>query len=208
MDFTDQSLFYASYSHGYKAGGANPPARCCSQRQFSVGYVDDSNPIHPLTFKPEFIDAFELGTKNTALDGALTLNADVFYYKYHDYQISEIVDRTSINLNFNAHVKGAELEMTWEPAAGLRFSFAGGYEDATLDKGDQAVDLMDRTAGNPEWVVLKPFVTQASNCIVPAYVIADIALNAPGSPIYNYCALAYIGHVDPVTSCAIQSYYC
>ena len=45
-------------------------------------------PIHPLTFKPEFIDAFELGSKNTLLDGALTLNGDVFYYNYENYQIS------------------------------------------------------------------------------------------------------------------------
>ena len=48
--------------------------------------------------------------------GALTLNGDIFYYDYKDYQISEIVDRTSINLNFNATVKGAELETNWEPA--------------------------------------------------------------------------------------------
>ena len=25
LDFTDQTLVYGSYSHGYKAGGANPP---------------------------------------------------------------------------------------------------------------------------------------------------------------------------------------
>src|SRR6185312_12407370 len=25
LDFTDQSMFYASYSRGYKGGGANPP---------------------------------------------------------------------------------------------------------------------------------------------------------------------------------------
>ena len=25
LDFTDQTLIYGSYSHGYKAGGANPP---------------------------------------------------------------------------------------------------------------------------------------------------------------------------------------
>ena len=49
------------------------------------------------------IEAFELGTKNTLLDGALTLNGDIFFYNYKGYQISEIVDRTSINLNFNAH---------------------------------------------------------------------------------------------------------
>ena len=82
-----------------------------------------SAPIHPLTFKPEFIDAFEMGSKNTLLDGALTINGDVFYYNYENYQISEIVDRTSINLNFDAHVKGAEIESSWEPIAGLAFQF-------------------------------------------------------------------------------------
>ena len=100
--------------------------------------------------------------------------ATVFYYNYKGYQISEIVDRTSINLNFDATVRGAELETNWEPAPGLKFSFAGGYEDTRVDNGQQAVDLMDRTAGNSDWVVVKPFITQASNCIVPAYVIAEM----------------------------------
>ncbi len=62
--------------------------------------METFNPIHPLTFKPEFIDAYELGSKNTLMDGGLTLNGDVFFYNYTGYQISEIVDRTSINLKF------------------------------------------------------------------------------------------------------------
>ena len=77
-------------------------------------------PIHPLTFKPEYIEAFELGTKNTLLDGSLTLNGDVFYYNYTGYQISEIVDRTAINNNYNAHVEGAELEGHGELGAAAR----------------------------------------------------------------------------------------
>ncbi|HEY5239089.1 MAG TPA: TonB-dependent receptor, partial [Rhizomicrobium sp.] len=163
LDFTDQTLIYASYSHGYKAGGANPPgATLLTVKQGDIG-----NPIHPLTFKPEFVDAFELGSKNTLLDGALTFNADVFYYNYENYQISRIVDRTSINDNFDTHVKGAEIESTWEPVAGLRFNFAGGWEDTALARGSHSVDLMDRTAGNPGWIVMKPFITQASNCILP-----------------------------------------
>ena len=106
LDFTDQTLVYASYSHGYKAGGANPPGA----ELLAFTSADIAQPIHPLTFKPEFVDAFELGSKNTLLDGSLTFNADVFYYNYENYQISEIVDRTSINLNFDAHIKGAEVE--------------------------------------------------------------------------------------------------
>ena len=127
LDVTDQTLVYASFAHGYKAGGANPPgARLLGWAGASGGSVGTIDPVHPLTFKPEFIDAFELGTKNTLLDGALTLNGDVFYYNYEGYQISQIVDRTAINLNFDAHIRGAEIEATYEPLPGLRFNFSGG----------------------------------------------------------------------------------
>ena len=110
LDFTDQTLFYGSYAHGYKAGGANPPGAIFPTIVQTDGF-QATNPIHPLTFKPEFIDAFEVGSKNTLLDGTLTFNGDVFYYNYENYQISEIVDRSAINLNFDAHVKGAEIEI-------------------------------------------------------------------------------------------------
>ncbi len=160
IDFTDQTLIYGSYAHGYKAGGANPPGAVLLT--YGGGPGEISTPIHPFTFKPEFIDSFELGSKNTLFDGALTVNGNVFYYNYENYQISEIVDRTSINLNFDAHVKGAEMETTWEPAPGLRFNFAGGWEDTMIAKGEQAVDLMDRDAGHAGWMVLKPYRHQAS----------------------------------------------
>ncbi|HEY5236938.1 MAG TPA: TonB-dependent receptor, partial [Rhizomicrobium sp.] len=168
LDFTDQTLVYASYARGYKGGGANPPGPIAdfASAQSSV--------THPPTFAPEFINAYELGTKNTLLDGGLTLNGDVFYYDYKGYQISQIVDRTSINLNFDAKVKGAELEATWEPLPGLRFNFAGGYEDTSVNKGQSAIDLMDRTAGNTDWVVVRPYVAETSNCILPAAAVKQI----------------------------------
>jgi iron complex outermembrane recepter protein len=213
LDFTDQTLVYGSYAHGYKAGGANPPGA-----EFGAiggtGQTVLTSPIHPLTFKPEFIDAYELGSKNTLLDGALTLNGDVFYYNYKNYQISRIVDRTSINDNFNATVKGAELETSWEPAPGLKFSFAGGYEDTRVANGQSSIDLMDRTAGMPGWMVVKPFATQASNCVLPVYVVAaalqeeveelGASPSTQGSGAYD-CEIAYARHFDPATDRLYQA---
>jgi len=202
LDFTDQTLVYASYSHGYKAGGANPPGAVL----LTFGAGDISNPIHPLTFKPEFIDAYEIGTKNSAFDGAVTFNGDIFFYNYKGYQISEIVDRTAINLNFDATVKGAEVEATYEPMPGLKFHFAGGYEHTRLANGSQAVDLMDRTAGNSDWIVNKPYPTQASNCIIPTYVVAtEIANGIAGAANYN-CEVAYSLHYDPVICAPYAAY--
>jgi len=198
LGFTDQTLVYGSYAHGYKAGGANPPGAILLVNSRG-GEI--SNPIHPLTFKPEFVDAFELGSKNTLLDGALTVNADIFYYNYENYQISRIVDRTSINDNFDAHVNGAEIESTWEPVPGLRLNFAGGWEDARLAKGTSSVDLIDRAdlAHHPDWIVLKPFVTQASNCVLPTYVVAEMLL-LDSTRVSAACGVAYGDRVDPVTN--------
>ena len=198
LDFTDQTLVYGSYSRGYKAGGANPPGAVL------IGNASGNTelPDHPLTFKPEFVDAYELGTKNTLLDGGLTLNGDVFYYNYTGYQISRIVDRTAINDNFNATVKGAELEAMWEPVPGLKFNFAGGYEDTRIGNGQSSIDLMDRTAGNPDWMVVRPYPTQASNCILPTYVVAAMLSehNAQADVFLSEaCGVAYNGNLDPLT---------
>jgi outer membrane receptor protein involved in Fe transport len=212
LPFTDQSMFYASFAHGYKAGGANPPGPVLlnvdtsgSFTQAGVASVNTSFPVHPLTFAPEYVNAFELGTKNSALDGALTLNGDVFFYDYKGYQISQIVDRTAINLNFDATIQGAELEATYEPLPGLKFTFAGGYEKTRIDNGQQAIDLIDRTAGHPGWVVMKPSVGQSSNCIFPEYVAAALVqtyggFGGEGNAGVNACGSAYTAGIDPVTT--------
>ncbi len=201
LDFTDQTLIYASYAHGYKGGGANPPGVVVIPTGLpGVPATSPSNQTHPLTFKPEFNDAFELGSKNSLLDGEMTLNGDIFLYKYRNYQISQIVDRTSVNLNFDATVKGAELESTWEPMAGLRFNMAAGYENATLNDGSRAIDLMDRTAGHSDWMVVKPFITQTSNCILPKAVVNEMlsgtSFFGDGS-IVTACFVTYTPRFDP-----------
>jgi len=203
LNFTDQTLIYGSYSHGYKAGGANPP-RFVNVGPGAVGEdTSRASAVHPDTFAPEFIDAFELGTKNTLLDGSMTFNGNLFYYNYEGYQISEIVDRTALNRNFDAHIKGAEIEMTWEPIPGLRFNFGGGYEDARLANGSKAIDLMDRAdlAEHPDWMIAKPFPTVPSNCVIPVYLF--LAMQTPGQIQNDFCD-AYNGdemanHIDPVT---------
>ena len=220
LDFTDQSLFYASFSRGYKAGGANPPPPNYYGGGFTAGSA-----VHPLTFAPEFVNAYEVGTKDTLLDGALTVNSDIFYYDYKGYQISQIVDRTSVNLNFNANVRGAEIESSYEPIPGLRFNFAGGWEDAKLASGSQAIDLMDRTAGHPGWYVVKPWLGATSNCILPGYVVAELVeadYASDGYDANNFdfggrfisspingaaCQIAYGLHEDPVVAEGIPLSY-
>ncbi len=203
LDFSDQTLVYGSYARGYKGGGANPPGVIPIISQLPDFSGEDyltspSNQTHPSTFKPEFNDAFELGTKNTFGDGAIVLNADVFLYKYRNYQISQIIDRTAVNMNVNATVMGAELETTWSPIPGLKLGFNGGYENATADNGQSAIDIMDRTAGHTDWMVIKPFITQTSNCIVPTATVNEV-MAYPYSSLAYVCVDAYTYHLDPGT---------
>jgi iron complex outermembrane recepter protein len=215
LGFTDQTLVYASYSHGYKAGGANPPPAIVTFGTVCPPQCDggESQAIlhasltHPETFKPEFVDAYELGTKNTLADGSVTLNGDVFFYNYKGYQISKIVDRSAINDNFDATVRGAELEAMWEPVPGLKFNFAGGYEKTRVDSGQSSIDLMDRTAGKPGWMIFRPFPTLTSNCIVPISLIVQDPTYPPGiRPWSQAICGAYIAQVDPMTGLAYTPY--
>ena len=106
-------LLYASYSRGYKSGGINPPLSPI----FSV----------PNSFKPEFVNAFEIGSKNTFADGKLTLNLTAFYYQYKDLQLSRIVARTSVNDNVSANIYGLEAEAIVRPMPELTMNFTASY---------------------------------------------------------------------------------
>ena len=216
LSFTDETLFYASYAHGYKAGGSNPPPTGL----VIFGGTSDQGPqnqgllanwaTHPLTFKPEFVNAYEVGSKNTLLDGRLTLNGDAFFYDYTGYQISQIVDRSALNFNFDAKIWGAELELDWRPIENLRLGLKTGYEKTRVGDGQQAVDVMERNYGHgPDsadpWVVVKPFPTFPSNCVLPLNTVVtrggSIGLNPDEmvNGITGPCEFAYAQGLDPVT---------
>jgi outer membrane receptor protein involved in Fe transport len=188
LSFTDDTLIYAFYSRGYKAGGMNPPTPgfATTQQLVDAGHITQAGadfgeilgvfPILSLTavdygptFEPEFVNAFEVGAKNALMGGRLTLNASAFYYDYKNYQVSQIRDRTAINENFDAKVWGAELSAMFEPVDRLRFNANVGYLRTRIGKGEKSIDPMNRTLGNPDYVVVKPWPQLPSNCVVPLH---------------------------------------
>jgi iron complex outermembrane receptor protein len=160
---TEDNLIYASYSRGYKSGGINPPLAVALG-----GLVT--------TFKPEFVNAFEIGTKNKFGDGTFTLNASAFLYKYKAMQLSRIVNRTSINDNVNADIYGLEIEGILRPTRGLTFNMGASYLKTKVT-GDLFVqNPRDPAAGRSDVVVLKDLAT-ASNCVV----VPNVAGNGAGA---------------------------
>ncbi|HYG26400.1 MAG TPA: TonB-dependent receptor, partial [Caulobacteraceae bacterium] len=134
------------------------------------------------TFDPEFVNAFEIGTKNTLLGGAMTFNVGAFYYDYKDYQVSQIRDRTAVNENFDATMWGLEFETFFSPTRNLKFNANLGYLDTKIADGETSIDIMNRTQGDPNYIVVKPWAQLPSNCVVPLAVaerqIQSFALNA------------------------------
>ena len=170
LGFTDQTLIYASASRGYKGGGTNPPRPNLHPR------IVQFQPL-PATFEPEYLNAFEIGTKNSFDGGRFTLNATAFYYDYEGYQISQIVDRISLNENFDATSWGLELETAWRPSRAFRVDANLGYLQTRLKKGAKSIDVMNRTQGNPDWVLLRPWIQLPSNCIAPRELVENILTN-------------------------------
>ncbi len=169
---SDESLLYASYSRGYKSGGINPPL----QPIFAV----------PESFTPEFIDAFEIGSKNTFLDGKLRANITAFYYKYKSLQLSRIVARTSVNDNVDATVYGLEGEFVIQPTRALAVNFNVSYLHTEVSQDKFLSNPRDPSGGRPDAVIVKD-ITNGSNCaVVPKIVGSAIAAN-------NYVAAVNAG---------------
>ncbi|MBB5708412.1 outer membrane receptor protein involved in Fe transport [Sphingopyxis panaciterrulae] len=192
ISFTDDTLLYAFYSRGYKAGGMNPPSPgFATVEEFkNSGFIPDylieayemlgwlpglklTAVNYGPTFEPEFVNALEIGSKNTLMGGRLTLNASAFFYDYKNYQVSQIRDRTAVNENFDAKVWGAELSARFEPVDRLRFNANAGWLKTRIGKGQRSIDPMNRTLGNPDYTVVKPWYQLPSNCVAPTRVVED-----------------------------------
>lgn len=160
LAFTDDTLFYASYARGYKGGGTNPPRVDINPKVIQYQPLAED-------FQPEYVNAFELGTKNTFHNGRVRLNANAFYYDYSDYQVSQIVDRISLNENFDARMWGIEIEGVFHVTERFRVDSNIGYLNTRVGDGEGSIDVMNRTQGNSDWTLLRPWVQVPSNCIAP-----------------------------------------
>jgi len=167
----DDVMAYAFFTRGYKPGGFNPPQNATLATE-TVKYIFDS----------EKVDAFEVGMKNTLMDGTLVVNGAAFTYQYEGLQTTRIRNNNSINDNIDANIQGLELEVFWQPewapAVSIDASYA--YLDATVD-GSVSLDPVNRTANNPDYITLKnidPGSATAVNYIAKTSDITDAIVQA------------------------------
>ncbi len=194
---TNDAMVYGFFSRGYKPGGFNTPI--APEFQGTSAFIYDQ----------EEIDAFEIGAKTMWRDGALMLNASVFVYDYQGLQVTRIKNNASLNENIDADIWGLELEFAWNPEFAPNLSFDGAYShlDTELQSGTRSVDVLNLTAGNPDFVVLKDidsgaraatvYIADASKItdqiILDSYVLHTCA-TTPATP----CAPGTTGSTSPL----------
>lgn len=159
----DDSTVYAFYSRGYKAGGFNPPLDRSVPEFASV----------PTVYDPEFIDAFEIGSKNVFADGRVQANLTGFYYKYNGLQVSKIVARTSVNENVDANIWGLEGEFVFNPLKDLTIDANFAYLNTEI-KNFRSINTRDPSNGDPAWTNIKD-ATNGANCILATSEVAAAA---------------------------------
>ena len=134
-DITSRNLVYASAETGFKSGG------------FFFATTGG-------TFQPERIEAFTLGSKNRFFDNRLQLNAEAFYWRYKNQQISHSgIDSAGIAIFPTENVgratfKGIEVEARLLPAPNTLLTADVQYLDAKYDNFIYQQANFNRGAGN------------------------------------------------------------
>ena len=139
---TDDKLLYATYSTGFRPGGAN--------RVF-----DPSTGRALPAYSPDSLDNYELGWKSSWFENTLRFNGAVYYEKWNNFQFP-FLGANSVTIVGNAKsgatVKGFEYDLTWLPLENLTLSTSGAYNNGSLDGPyckDQSIVCTNAVAAAP-----------------------------------------------------------
>src|SRR5690606_38081594 len=117
---TDDALFFATYSEGFRPGGFNR--------------VD--NPVVPKTYVSDEVTNYEIGWKATLLDGALRFNGSVYRIDWDGLQVG-ITDFNISVITFTANAADAEItgfegDLTWAVNQNFTLSGAWSWNDTEM----------------------------------------------------------------------------
>ncbi|MGQ2990299.1 MAG: TonB-dependent receptor [Brevundimonas sp.] len=144
--FSEQLNSYLSYSRGYKSGGYNFDR---------AGFTTPATPnARDLAFQEETVDAYELGLKGEFFDRSLRVNFAAFHQTFSGFQLIEYTGINFIVRSLDeAITKGAELEITWKPMAGVTLTNGLTYTDAyyPVSAGNSTYSGKEMEQ-SPDWV--------------------------------------------------------
>lgn len=141
----DDTLYYATVSTGYKAGGYN---------------ARPANPeVARRPFDPEELTAYEIGSKWDLMNNRVRLNTAFFYYDYKDMQLqaNDLVGTQTVQVIDNigaSRLSGVEVDLQWAVSEGLTLMASVGYLNAEYKETQEqitGVSLDTKLPKAPEW---------------------------------------------------------
>lgn len=143
-------LFYASYARGQKSGGINMSGLPVYPSGVA-GHAAGDPILSTVTVRPEHNTTWEAGIKTSFAERRITLNANVFSTRVHDFQANVVDNAAVIALrSYLANiplvtVKGAEFEATAAIGSRLTLRAAGAYADGRYASYPAAPCPIERT---------------------------------------------------------------
>jgi len=151
----DEKMVYFTYSEGFRRGGANGGRR---GSVFATGGPFDA-------YESDELKNYEIGSKNTFLNGRLQLNATFYHMTWDDIQIqTEDPSPTLFTvgiLNFpQAEIDGIEADFSWRATENFTLNGTLGYNSAELSEdavlfpdtgGERVATKGTRLPLMPEW---------------------------------------------------------
>ncbi|MFT4632569.1 MAG: iron complex outermembrane receptor protein [Candidatus Pseudothioglobus sp.] len=151
------SLFYASWSEGYRPPGFNRAA-AREGGQFNAGDSNirddgtncgaavaiDSNPANsfpgyclPYVFESDTLENMEFGWKTTLADGRVRFNGAIYQIDWNDIQVSQFDSQnisilTIVDNGGDAEIRGVEADLVWLATDNLTISGGASYNDTEL----------------------------------------------------------------------------
>ncbi len=133
-------MLYATYNRGFKAGGVNMDSNGGGTILNNPAVVPGATPLDP-TYKPETVNAYELGAKTEYWGGRARTNVSFFYYDISNIQVAQFVGLRFTVLNGKSAVDyGVELENTFKLTDSLILNLDGTWIPEAKIKTDANID--------------------------------------------------------------------
>jgi iron complex outermembrane recepter protein len=144
--FDESDMIYANAAKGYRIGGENSALPSICNADWAPGTSQ---------YKSDSLWSYELGSKNSWLDGKVNTRLAAYRIDWNQMQQS-ILLACSFHVTENvgsAVSKGAELEVDATPLPGLYMNLGLGYEDAAISSAPQGSPAAVGSAlnGVPRW---------------------------------------------------------
>jgi iron complex outermembrane receptor protein len=134
LNLTEDNMVYGLISTGWKNGGTNP------------GAITGGAILLPVAFEPEELTAFEIGSRNTFLEGRVRFNVTAFYYDHENLQYifeDPVPHGGGTNTIPNLEERGIETEFSAQLSESWRLDGMFSWQDGELKDDIFAMDVVD-----------------------------------------------------------------